>query len=305
MDIRRHVSKIGWAYVVFLIVSGVAQIGVVVLLNILRPLMFLTAFGGQTMLLISQLIMYGVGFPVFWLMMKQIPSWKMVEKKDLTGGQFLLAAVVCFGATYIGNIVGQGLMALTGQLTGSESINPLLQVIEDMDLGMVMLTTVIIAPIMEELMFRKFLIDRLVPLGQKTAVILSGLSFGLFHGNFYQFFYATLLGMIFAYLYSYTGKIRYNILLHMMINVVGGVFSLMLVREADQGTVFAMVFGALLGFLVIGSIIAVIVLAIVRYRKLRWFPAWEYPEQGMFLTLIKAPGVWGFFLSCGIAFLFQ
>ena len=45
-------------------------------------------------------------------------------------------------------------------------------------------------------MFRKLLIDRIVPFGQRVAVVVSGLAFGLFHGNFYQFFYAFSLGAV-------------------------------------------------------------------------------------------------------------
>ena len=60
-----------------------------------------------------------------------------------------------------------------------------------------------------------------------------GLFFALFHGNFYQFFYALLLGMVFAWLYSSTGRIRYNIMLHMLINLMGGVLPIMMSPGMD------------------------------------------------------------------------
>lgn len=302
MDVRKQLSRIGWAYVIFMVVSTLAQVAIALPLTWLYAMPSFPMDAGM-MLLGSQLVMYGVGFPVFWLLMRRIPSWEMTAPKDLTAAQFLMALVLCFGMTYIGNLVGQGLMAITGALTGAENINPVMDMMEGMSLWVVALTTVIIAPVMEELMFRKFLIDRIVPLGQKTAVVLSGLSFGLFHGNFYQFFYAAALGMIFAYLYCYTGKIRYNIILHMMINIVGGVLSLALVQGMSTGHWLAEAGTSALGVFVLVTIIGALVM-LVRYRKrLSWFPAWEYPEFGIVNAMLRAPGIWFYVMGCGVLFL--
>ena len=93
------------------------------------------------------------------------------------------------------------------------------------------LFSVILAPIMEELFFRKVLIDRLTPFGDVTAIIVSAVIFGLFHGNFYQVFYAAGLGLILGWVYLYSGNILYPISLHMLFNLVGGV---LLPRLAEQ-----------------------------------------------------------------------
>ena len=133
--------------------------------------------------------MYGIGFPLFAWLMGRIPSCEMKEKKKIRVGQFFGMLVLCYGLTYLGNVIGGLLMEAAGTLKGADYSNPVSDVIGQMDVGMIILTSVIIAPVMEELVFRKYLVDRLVPYGQKTAVVLSGLFFGLFHGNFYQFFY--------------------------------------------------------------------------------------------------------------------
>ena len=54
------------------------------------------------------------------------------------------------------------------------------------------------------------------------AITVSAISFGLFHGNLTQFFYATLLGLIFGYVYTKTGKVIYSMALHMLVNFFGG-----------------------------------------------------------------------------------
>ena len=38
--------------------------------------------------------------------------------------------------------------------------------------------------------------DRLLGYGQKTAIIISGIMFGMAHGNFSQFFYAFGIGIL-------------------------------------------------------------------------------------------------------------
>ena len=69
----------------------------------------------------------------------------------------------------------------------------------------------VLAPVFEELVFRKVLVDHVLPFGEWPAILFSGITFGLFHGNLTQFFYAALLGMVLAYVYIRTGNILYSI----------------------------------------------------------------------------------------------
>lgn len=57
---------------------------------------------------------------------------------------------------------------------------------------------VVMAPICEEILFRKILIDRIRLYGDKAAILVSSVVFGLSHGNFYQFFYAFGIGLVLA-----------------------------------------------------------------------------------------------------------
>ena len=118
-------------------------------------------------------------------------------------------------------------------LKGSGVQNQLLNVTESVSLWMIAFWMVICAPVMEEYVFRKLIVDRTVCYGQGTAVLLSGLMFGLFHGNLNQFVYAFVLGMLLAYLYVKTGNLKITIAIHMMINFMGGLVSSMLMRQID------------------------------------------------------------------------
>lgn len=301
MNMRKQVSRIGWAFAAFYLVSLAAQLLFALLAYLLTPFFTGKLLDENVLTLVSQVCMYGIGFPVFYLIMKTIPCWHMEEERRIAGGDLFVIVLVCLGVTYAGNLVGQVLMMVSDMLLGTESLNPVTDALNNMSLSVIVICTVVIAPVMEELMFRKVLIDRIVPFGQKLAVVVSGVSFGLFHGNFFQFFYACSLGMIFAYLYSSTGKIRYSIGLHMLINTIGGVLPLVLEELADQGSTLAMFALGLLGRMIIFSILGTVAVACLLGHRLSWFPSWT-EEQGRrrVESFLTAPGFWAFLLV-GIA----
>lgn len=302
MEARRQFSRLGWAYVVFFLVSTGMQYVAGLILVLLQTMGF-EGLNMNVAMLLSQFTMYGIGFPVFYLLAKRIPAWERSEGKRIGAGKMILCVIFCFGVTYLGNFIGQFLMMAAGMVRGSAIENPVNSLVMGMSPWAVFLSTVLIAPVMEELMFRKFLIDRTVQYGQKTAVILSGVGFGLFHGNFFQFFYACAIGMVFAYLYSSTGRIRYSILLHMMINFMGGFVSLLMIQGMEAQQVWAFVWLAFQGMLMLGSIIAAIVLACIYGGRLSWFPSWaQLPGRGLWKTILLAPGIIGFLAMSAVLF---
>lgn len=298
MDARKQFSRIGWSFVIFIVVAEVAAI--VFAVGVKRiGVSFIDVSNLGIQLLLSQIAMYGFGFPVFCLLMRRIPSWTKVQPETISAGKFFLCLIISFGFSYIGSIMGVILMALVQIFSGAEMVNPVQEIISDIDPWMLAVSTVLIAPVMEELMFRKMLIDRIIPFGQKTAVLVSGISFGLFHGNFSQFFYACMLGMIFAYIYSRTGKIRYSILLHMCVNFVGGMIPSWL-QNMEQ---LLMLAGSLwLSVWMLGCIVAAVVLACIYKNKISFFSGWEGSGNGIVKKILTAPGVIGFLGLCLLMF---
>lgn len=84
---------------------------------------------------------------------------------------------------------------------------------------------VVFTPIAEELLFRKVLLERLLPYGKLIAIKFSSLLFGLYHYNIEQLFYTMFLGIICANIVLKTGKVRNSIFIHMLFNLFGGVVS--------------------------------------------------------------------------------
>jgi hypothetical protein len=71
-------------------------------------------------------------------------------------------------------------------------------------------------------------------LGQGGVVIMCGLVFGLFHGNLYQFFYAFAVGALFGYVYMQTGQLKYSVIMHMIMNFMGGFLPLLIMNGLDD-----------------------------------------------------------------------
>lgn len=131
------------------------------------------------------------------------------EQRPLTPWAFLRCALAAFCLWGVGVLIG--------------NFPSFIVPIETMSFGWdgipTWLLAIVVAPIFEELIFRKLVLDRVGSFGQAPAVLCSALIFGLAHQNAGQFFLAFLLGLLFARIYLRTGKIVYTMLLHFMINL--------------------------------------------------------------------------------------
>jgi CAAX amino terminal protease family. len=118
----------------------------------------------------------------------------------------------------------------------------LAQLVTASDVWAATVFVVLAAPVIEELFFRRLLIDRLRGYGQRAAVAVPALAFALVHGNFTQVFYAFFLGLALGYVYIRTHRIGYTIMLHMAINALGSLAPLV----TDEGRIFSGVYGLLM-----------------------------------------------------------
>lgn len=171
---------------------------------------------------------YLVGVPLFLLMFRRIPVVEQSQSK-LGGGNFWALLLMCFPVMYVGNIIGT---VLSGLLSGGTAQNVVETYVFEGGL-LNLFTAVVLAPLVEEFIFRKQLLDRCSRYGEKTAMVFSALVFALFHMNLFQFFYAFGLGLMFAYVYLRTRRLRYPILMHMVVNFMGSAVPLWVVSNLD------------------------------------------------------------------------
>lgn len=219
---RRFFSKIGFNYFALGIIVLVLNLFIGLFISIINP----NLLSNQTMMtFFSAIWTYILPLPIFMYIMRKTEA-KTLEKHKMTVKTFAICISITMFLMWIGNIMGVIITSGIGSLIQHEVANPINDVINNSGLvaNLIIITT--IAPIFEELIFRKLLIDRTIKYGGTISVLLSGLLFAFFHGNLNQFFYAFLLGGFFAIIYIKTGQIKYTIGLHMIINFIGSVVSL-------------------------------------------------------------------------------
>ncbi len=124
----------------------------------------------------------------------------------------------------------------------------------------IVISTMIVAPIVEEVIFRGLIYGRLCKAMPKVwAMVLSSLIFGVAHGQIVWMIYAFVLGMVLCVVMEKTKSVMASILLHMSFNVAGIVLP----------TVFADVnsIAANATVLAVGTVLSVIMLTIILRMK--------------------------------------
>ena len=307
---KNHFSKIGLFFAIGTAIIFAAQLIPMKVIGWLKPEWMEDP---NISMVIAMVPMYAIGMPALIFLLKKIPA-APVEKRSMKGGHFIVAAMMCFGLVYLSNIIGLAITFIIGIFKGGQVQNVMMNITSTVSLPFIVIQMVILAPIYEEYIFRKLLVDRMARYGQGVAVLVSGLIFGLFHGNLNQFVYAFTLGMFLAFLYVKTGNIKITIALHMIINFMGGVVSTLLMNAidieeymrvtlsgdanalmqyyADNAVAWALY--GLFGLFVLGMLITAVVLFIVFFVKKRFkLAAGEIvlPKGKKFSTVILNVGM--------------
>ena len=184
-----------------------------------------------TLMAVQLMPMYIISYPLILAMYRHVPSFAP-RIRSLGFERFIKYLLACFPVMYVGNLIGN---LVTSPFNGGGSARTLSELLTSTN-PIQIIMVVILAPVFEELVFRKAIIDRIGRYGELTAIFLSALIFALFHMNLIQFFYAFGLGLIFAYLYLNTGRIRYTIMLHMLINFFGSTVTSAVISTVPEET---------------------------------------------------------------------
>jgi membrane protease YdiL (CAAX protease family) len=316
MDTRKFFSNIGMGYFVLAVLTIGLQFAVAEIINFFAPQLWNNSL---VYWIASVGPMYLIAMPVCAKILQRVPAVRLHTGNLKFGKWFRLLCISMF-VMEAGNLIGNAVTTLISNVSGHDLTFSLEDVMMNESTWTVLLFSVILAPILEELVFRKLLIDRVVVFGDKTAILLSGLLFGLFHGNFYQVFYAFGLGCVLAYIYIRTGKIKYTISLHMTINLLGGLIPSLLMKNLDlsyltgnvltadlMGYLFAH-FGALMAFalfeiLMFALAIAGLVFLILSVKDLELRPGeYEMSAGRTAKAIFGNAGMLLFFAACVLLF---
>ena len=177
-----------------------------------------------------------IGTTVLALVLRKIPVTK-IEKRPLKIGHLLLLIMMMYGLTHIGSLMGMPVHLVLSSIgsIGADSEDAAAELSNNLVFSsgtVVRIISVGILPaIFEELLFRKFLIDRTIRHGEFISCAMSGIMFGLWHGNFQQFFFAFFVGVLFAFVYIRTGNIIYTMIMHASMNLITSTITVELLNE--------------------------------------------------------------------------
>lgn len=266
--------------------------------------------------------MYFIAFPIYLFLSKGLPA-SPPEKHRMHIGQILLAFPCCEFIGIAGNLIGIVINLILFMILGTRTDSTMLMegVFGEASWAFV-IAAVIFAPVVEEFMFRKILIDRTRKYGELPAILISGVMFGMFHGNFTQFFYACGLGILFAWIYVRTGKIIHTIALHCLVNFWGSGLPLILLQGIDKNVIkemlvnqnYAVMFENIAQFvpfmllIICNWVLALtgLILLIVNFKRLKLQPAEEeLPKKKRFPAAVFNYGFLILFAVCAAEFVLQ
>ena len=274
-----------------------------------------------------------VGTLVLSIVLRKLPKVKL-EKRKLKFKQLFLLIMMMYGLTQVGSMMGipvDTILSLPSSLASdSEDVFKELQnnIIFSSNTFIRIITVGILPPVFEELLFRKFMIDRTMRHGEFISCAMSGLMFGLWHGNFQQFFFAFFVGVLFAFVYIRTGNIIYTMILHASMNLVTSTVTVELLNELlkrigvdlesgsfntnmDYETLAESVFPILMLILLwlmilLGFQIAGFVMLIVKRRNFKLVPIVGEPGRKVILhKLTHSVEMWIFFSFAILLFVYS
>lgn len=141
----------------------------------------------------------------------------------------------------------------------------------------------LLGPILEELIYRGIVLQKLLPHGTRLAIILSAVCFGLMHHDFYQGLSAFLVGIIYGFI-----AVRYSLMasigLHIAKNIISAVLPL-LEKSGELGAWTTLLLFFIAGvFVLIGSII------VIRRKSFRLPQSVSFPNQPR--AILSHPALW-------------
>lgn len=179
--------------------------------------------------------------------------------KQVRGGMLAIGVVGGMAIAIFANVVASWLMSgLTMFGVPEPEMPDLLQPTLTSLLLNIVLTAVLPA-LVEEMIFRGYILGALRPHGDGLAIVLSAVLFGLFHGNVLQIPFALILGLVMGYLTVQTDSIWPAVLLHFTNNLMSVLLAFFGKCFPDQDTIITTVV-----FVVVAAVGAV-VLTVVRH----------------------------------------
>ncbi|MCL1830625.1 MAG: CPBP family intramembrane metalloprotease [Oscillospiraceae bacterium] len=237
----------------------------------------------ETFSLVMSLFGYGIIILIYYLFLRKLPTLEGEPKHKMKLSEFLGWACSMRGVAMVLSVVGLVILViLIFLIKGPSGImdiimesNPFFRLVS-VPMIMQLFLMSVIAPVMEEILFRRLLLDVLRPFGDVVAILYSGIAFGLLHMNVHQITFACGLGIMLGYVMVKTNNLLYCIALHAILNASSAILLPFMgnIGESLENLSLllpvAFILGAILFISVVGVILVFMNLKRISFEKARF-----------------------------------
>ena len=289
--LRRYMSKSGWALLIYYLLMNVAVILSLLVDVIVKGmsgnLNLLEDFGDTLMgNAWGYILASAIGLLILLLWKKKqfcfVELWK--HEKRMTANDFLVILIIFLGSQGAFQIFAIVLELLLNFL-GLSALAAIELASGMPDTFSMFLYVGLVAPIVEEILFRGLLLRMMRPYGKLFAIVTTAFLFGMFHGNPVQSPYAFLSGIVLGYV-TIEYSIGWAMVLHMINNLILGDTMTRLSQLLPPGLGDAQTIG-----LIWGCFIGGLVLLICKRKEIAAYCAENRMHPWCKKAFFRAPGV--------------
>ncbi len=140
--------------------------------------------------------------------------------KPISFGFAFLSIIGAAGACMVANIVNNIILSYFQEMGATVTEAPSLMENTPVSYLLNLFTIAVLPALLEEMVYRGYILRTLRPYGDFYAVFLSSILFSLMHGNLRQIPFAFLVGLVLGFLYVQTNNIFIPIVIHFINNSI-------------------------------------------------------------------------------------
>ena len=187
----------------------------------------------------------GIGYLFLYFRKRLNEKQMFASKKKMTAKEFFPILCVFMGVQLVADPIFMGMEYLFN-LFGYTMESSLLEASAGATSWIMILFSVIGAPLFEEIIYRGFALNAVQKYGKVFAIVISAVMFGVMHMNIPQAVFAFMMGIVLGYVAT-EYSIAWAILLHMINNGFGELFVFLTkdCTEVVQNIIYYSMMGAL------------------------------------------------------------
>lgn len=215
-------------------------------------------------------VFLGIIFLFLFFLPRKTHQQIFVKNKKMTFGWFAVLTCIFLGVQLIMDPIFMGFESLLN-LIGFSALSSMESASAGSNTVSMFIYCGLVAPIVEEIVYRGFAMRILGKYGKTFAIIASSILFGVMHGNIPQAIFATLVGIVLGYV-AMEYSVIWSIVLHILNNMVFGDLLNFALQNTSELTA-NIIWYSIMGIMFVIGLVAIIIKRkqIVSYIKAnRW-----------------------------------